>query len=252
MEWLHPDRFCTSSFDQTLIFWDALVGRTYETGVSDCIMRFEHEINQLQKLDDKLVLLLNSREVHIVDIAKKAVDLKVEFSEHNITAILATKDHLFFGDTFSHLYCVKQADLFKDDPKMPVLKKQRLLGHDGWILAMMVWEDFLFTCSDDKTIKVWHLPSFKIKDELVGHKNGVTCLAVANDHFYSGSYDLTIRSWNIGEMKDRIALRERLVKEEEYSIKAEAYQTVLDAKRKKKKRKGGASKGSKSPAKKKK
>jgi WD40 repeat protein len=25
MEWLIPDRFCTSSFDQTVIFWDALV-----------------------------------------------------------------------------------------------------------------------------------------------------------------------------------------------------------------------------------
>jgi WD40 repeat protein len=211
-------------------------------------MRFEHEINQLQKLDQKLFLLLNSREVNIVDIAKKTIDLKVEFSEHNITSIHATKDYLFFGDTFSHLYAVKVADMFRDDPKMPVLKKQRLLGHEGWILSMLAWEDFLLTCSDDKTIKVWHMPSFKIKDELVGHKNGITCLTVANDHFYTGSYDLTIRSWNIAEMKDRILLRERLVKEEEYSIKAEAYQTVLDTKRKKKK-KGTKKSASKSPAK---
>lgn len=212
-------------------------------------MRFDHEINQLQKLDQKLYLLLNSREVNIVDIAKKTVDLKVEFSEHNITSILATKDFLFFGDTFSHLYVVKMPDMFKDDPKVPVLKKQRLLGHEGWILAMMVWEDYLFTCSDDKTIKVWHMPTFKIKDELVGHKNGVTCMTVANDHFYSGSYDLTIRSWNISEMKDRMFLRERLFKEEEYSIKAEAYQTVLDSKKKKKKKKGAKKSASKSPAK---
>lgn len=199
-------------------------------------MRFEHEINQLQKLEEKLYLLLNSREVNIVDIAKRTVDLKVEFLEHNITSILATKDHLFFGDTFSHLYSVKVPDLFKDDPRVPNLKKQRLLGHEGWILSMFAWEDFLFTCSDDKTIKAWHLPSFKIKDELVGHKNGVTCMTVANDHFYSGSFDLTIRSWSISEMKERIKLRELLVKEEEYSIKAEAYQTVMDVKRKKKKK----------------
>jgi WD40 repeat protein len=208
-------------------------------------MRFDHEINQLQKFNEKLYLLLNSREVNIVDIAKKTIDVKVEFSEHNITAILATKDTLFFGDTFSHLYSVKVADMFRDDPKMPVLKKQRLLGHDGWILSMFVWENFLFTCSDDKTIKVWHLPTLRIKDELIGHKNGVTCMAMANDHFYSGSYDLTIRSWSISEMKDRIQLRERLVKEEEYSIKAEAYQTVLDSKKKKKK-KGGKKTGGKS------
>ena len=209
-------------------------------------MRFDHEINQLQKLDQKLYLLLNSREVNIVDIATKTVDLKVEFSEHNITTILATKDYLFFGDTFNHLYCVKVVDLFRDDPKMPVLKKQRLLGHEGWILSMFTWEDYLYTCSDDKTIKVWQMNTFKIKDELVGHKNGVTCITVANDHLYSGSYDLTIRSWSIPEMKDRVSLREKLLKEEEYSIKAEAYQCVLDAKKKKKKKKGGNKKSSKS------
>ena len=205
-------------------------------------MKFEHEINQLQKLEQKLYLLLNSREINIVNIANKTVDLKVEFSEHNITTILATKDSLFFGDTFNHLYHVKMADMFKDDPKMPVLKKQRLLGHDGWILSMFIWEEFLLTCSDDKTIKVWHLPTLKIKDELIGHKNGVTCMTVANDHFYSGGFDLTIRSWSINEMKDRIHLRERLFKEEEYSIKAEAYQCVLDLKKKKKKKKGSMNK----------
>ena len=213
-------------------------------------MRFDHEINQLQKLDQKLFLLINSREVNIVDIETKTIDLKIEFSEHNITSILATSDSLFFGDTSNNLYHVKKADMFKDDPKTPALKKQRLVSHEGWILFMFVWEDMLYTCSDDSTIKVWHLPTLKIVDELVGHRNGVTCMTVANDHFYSGSYDLTIRSWNLSEMKERIKFREILRKEEEYSIKAETYQTVLDAKKKKKKTKKSSK--SKSPSKKKK
>ena len=215
-------------------------------------MRFEHEINQMQKREDKLYLLLNSREVSVVNIEKKLIELKVEFTEHNITCIYSTPDYLFFGDTFSHLYAVKDQDLVKDDPKQAVLKKQRLIGHEGWILSMFLWEGFLYTCSDDKTIKVWDLPSLVLKDELIGHKNGITTLTVANDHLYSGSYDLTIRSWSISEMKERIALRELLRKQEEYSIKAEAYKSYLDSKKKsKKKRKGASKSGSKSPKKKK-
>lgn len=207
----------------------------------------------MQKRDNKLYLLLNSREIAIVDIDKKTLDLKIEFTEHNVTCIYSTPDYLFFGDSFSHLYAIKATDVMKDDPKQANLRKQRLVGHEGWILCMFAWEGYLYTCSDDKTIKVWDLNSLILKDELIGHKNGITNLTVANDHLYSGSYDLTIRSWSISEMKERIALRELLKKQEEYSIKAEAYKSYLDSKKKsKKKRKGGGSnKGSKSPKKKK-
>lgn len=193
---------------------------------------------------------MNSREVSILDIATKKVELRVEFEDQNLTCIYATNEFLFFGDSYSHLYAVKSQDMHKDDPKQVNLKKQRLLGHEGWILCMFQWDGYLFTCSDDKSIKVWELPSLTLQDELIGHKNGVTCITVANDHLYSGGYDLTIRSWSISEMKDRIKLRELLMTQELYSIKAEAYKSYLDSKKKKKKGKGGKSK-SKSPKKKK-
>lgn len=195
---------------------------------------------------------MNSREVSILDIATKKVELRVEFEDHNITCIYATSDFLFFGDTFSHLYAIKSQDLMKDDPKQANLKKRRLLGHEGWILCMFQWDGYLFTCSDDKSIKVWEIPSLELRDELIGHKNGITTLTVANDYLYSGGYDLTIRSWSISEMKERIKLRQILRNQELYSIKAEAYKAYIDSKKKKKKgkRKGGKSK-SKSPKKKK-
>ncbi len=125
-------------------------------------MYLGHEINQMQRLNNKLYLLMNFRELAIVDIESKTVDLKVEFSDHTITCIFATQDQFFFGDTFSHLYMVKVSDLHKDDPKGANLKKNRFLGHEGWILAMGIINKYLLTCSDDKSIKVWELPGGRI------------------------------------------------------------------------------------------
>lgn len=64
----------------------------------------------------------------------------------------------------------------------------------------------------------------------------------ANEYLYSGSYDLTIKNWNVDDMKMRVKIRDQLRVEEEYSLKAETYNSVMDSKKKKKKR-------SKSPAK---
>ena len=75
-------------------------------------------------------------------------------------------------------------------------------------------------------------------------------MAVANDHIYSGSYDCTVRSWDIDDIKGRIAIRERLKLEEDYSNKAEVYKSYLDNKKKKKKGKKSSGKSkSKSPKK---
>lgn len=65
----------------------------------------------------------------------------------------------------------------------------------------------------------------------------------ANEYLYSGSYDLTIKNWNVDDMKMRIKIRDQLRVEEEYSLKAETYNSVMDSKKKKKKKR------SKSPAK---
>lgn len=68
----------------------------------------------------------------------------------------------------------------------------------------------------------------------------------ANEYLYSGSYDLTIKNWNVDDMKIRIKIRDQLRVEEEYSLKAETYNAVMDAKKKKKKRSKSPAKPSKS------
>ena len=54
---------------------------------------------------------------------------------------------------------------------------------------------------------------------------------------------MTVRSWSIDDIHGRLMMRRRMLMEEDYSIKAEAYKCVLDAKKKKRKGK------SKSPGK---
>jgi hypothetical protein len=84
----------------------------------------------------------------------------------------------------------------------------------------------------------------ELKDELYGHRNGVCSAAIANDELFTGSYDQTIRNWSIENIEERIKVRNYLKIQEEYSVKAEAYKSYLDSKKKKKSKKGkSASKG---------
>ena len=94
---------------------------------------------------------------------------------------------------------------------------------------------------------VYLLTQVELKDELYGHRNGVCSATISNDELFTGSYDQTIRNWSIENIEERIRVRDYIRLQEEYSVKAEAYKSYLDAKKKKKKGKKGksASKGKK-------
>lgn len=215
-------------------------------------MKLAHEINKMCKSGDNLFCLLNSRELAVVNSSTKTVDLRVDFPDHTIISILATDNLFFFGDTSSCIYYMTHEEMKKEEevrtkrrrnpnalpPGVCALTTRRLLGHEGWVLAMECLGNYLYSCSDDKTIKVWDVEKGILRDELIGHKNSVCCLTLANDYLYSGSFDLTIRSWNLEEMEARLAIRDRLILEEAYSLKAETYKAYIDAKKKKRKRKG--------------
>ena len=51
--------------------------------------------------------------------------------------------------------------------------------------------------SDDKTIKIWDLPTGVCIVTLGGHRGSVTCLAQMNHMIVSGSTDATLKIWNI-------------------------------------------------------
>jgi len=54
--------------------------------------------------------------------------------------------------------------------------------------------------SDDKTIKVWHLPTGVCLATLSGHRGSVTCLALLSSKtLVSGSNDSTLKVWDLSE-----------------------------------------------------
>lgn len=58
-------------------------------------------------------------------------------------------------------------------------------------------DEWLFSGSDDHTIRIWSLKTTRSLDELVGHTNGVISLAFAGNNLFSGSYDHLMLMWDL-------------------------------------------------------
>ena len=64
-------------------------------------------------------------------------------------------------------------------------------GHSSWVLAIQAHQltddqgnpkqTWLFTASDDGSIRVWDIKKTKCLDELTGHKSGVTSITFINN-----------------------------------------------------------------------
>jgi len=83
-------------------------------------------------------------------------------------------------------------------PKAPIA---RLRGHQShvWSLAFSPDGKTLATGSEDKTIRLWELPSGKERQRIAGHRWGVQSLAFSPDGktLLSESGDQVIRQWDI-------------------------------------------------------
>jgi len=179
-----------------------------------------------------LYVILGTSELNIIHLKNNTVEFGIIFEDHVITSILVTDKLFLFADNFNHIYTIKREELYTENPK-----KERHIGHLNRVVKMVSQKQYIFTCSDDKTVKVWSHPDMELLDELTGHQNGIRSIAFANNHIYTGSYDYSIRSWDYFEMDERINERKKMKVEQFYSIKAEKYKGYLD--NKKKRRRGG-------------
>jgi len=75
-----------------------------------------------------------------------------------------------------------------------------LKGHDNWVKGLKFHPQglFLFSCSDDKSIRIWNIEKgFCVKYIQDAHSQFVSCVDFNNTYplFASGSVDMTIKIW---------------------------------------------------------
>jgi WD40 repeat protein len=70
-----------------------------------------------------------------------------------------------------------------------------LYGHRQSVTCLAIWNDFLCSGSNDRTVKLWNEKGECVV-ALQGHTYSVSCLTVWNGFICSGSFDNTIRIWN--------------------------------------------------------
>ncbi|XP_004861796.2 zinc finger protein 106 [Heterocephalus glaber] len=79
-------------------------------------------------------------------------------------------------------------------------------GHQAAVNAIQIFGNLLYTCSGDKTVRVYNLVSRKCIGIFEGHTSKVNCLLVTqtsekNAVLYTGSSDHTIRCYNVKSNK---------------------------------------------------
>ena len=86
-------------------------------------------------------------------------------------------------------------------------------GHRSWVLCINTLQitkkdggvaDWLFSSSDDNTIRIWDLKTGACLEELIGHTNGVLTMAFANNSLFTGSYDHCMIMWDLNEIEQKI------------------------------------------------
>jgi WD40 repeat protein len=69
--------------------------------------------------------------------------------------------------------------------------------HQSSVKSLVISENRLFSGSDDKTVKQWDLNTGKCLRTFSGHKSSVKSIAVNGDWLFAGNSDSTIGKWDI-------------------------------------------------------
>jgi WD40 repeat protein len=206
--------------------------RAWDVGAKTCLLvyKFSHPVSSIcvSSLAQRLYIGSWDRMLRAVDLQTNQVTHELLASEDAIKAVLAVDNYVLVAGCDP---IIRVWDLNSGSCKT-------LVGHRGWVIGLQCFNFLLYSFSDDKTIRVWNLQSWRCVEEFSGHEDSVTCIAFACNVLYSGSLDHSIRSWNLEEMLKRIEEREFMGFEELYSRKVEAYDSIMNVK-KKGKRKGG-------------
>merc|ERR1719502_1984055 len=78
-------------------------------------------------------------------------------------------------------------------------------AHASHVVGLRMHGNWLFSASEDRTVRLWDATTGAGLADFYGHGGGVLSLSVASDKLlWTGSRDHTVRSWDIAEVKARL------------------------------------------------
>ena len=105
LEWLDPNSFASSSYDQTIVFWDT------QNGSPLSIIKLEHEINAMSKEGDTLFAISNYNQLNLISTKTSEIFRTVLFADSNINAIHATPVDVILADSTGRAFVVNRVVL---------------------------------------------------------------------------------------------------------------------------------------------
>lgn len=166
-------------------------------GMKDFIRRTESKISDLQQsLQQKdheisfLRAMLGKLSEKVETLEKSVEDTLEDNRMDTVCSEIATLHEKF------QVILSGQSGAF--DPQQIFKCKGTFVGHSGPVWCLCVYQDYLFSGSSDKTIKVWDTASsYRCLKTMEGHQGIVLAMTVYGNKLYSASQDCQILVWNI-------------------------------------------------------
>lgn len=153
--------------------------------IQQSLLQKDQEISFLRAMLGKLSEKVETMEKTVED-ALEAQDNRIESISTEVSALQENIQVVLSG----------QIGVF--DPQQIFKCKGTFVGHSGPVWCLCVHQDYLFSGSSDKTIKVWDTAtSYRCLKTMEGHQGIVLALTVHGNKLYSASQDCLILVWNI-------------------------------------------------------
>lgn len=191
-------------------------------------------------VQDANVVLLGSWDgtVRAVDLRAQAVAYELALPGYSpVRCVLQSESGVFAGHG--------AAGIRAWDARTRGVMVEDFAGHSDVVNSLALSGGFLYSGSDDRTVRVFDVARGVCVDALAGQPDGVTCVQLFGDSLYAASYQATVRSYSVTAVEGAVETRRRRM-EEGRRIAQELWLKQRDeAKNRKKKgakKKGGSAK----------
>ena len=99
------------------------------------------------------------RMIRLVDLESNNIKQSFVAADQPLKCLIRQENTIYVGGCDS---VIRSWNLDTMDSKV-------FKGHKSWVLDLKLHGDYLYSCSDDKTIMVWNLKTTKCEEEFVGH-----------------------------------------------------------------------------------